>query len=69
MGMKFASKINGTLAVKSQLFELIKVVLSITRPANTQKDGMQRDSFSTYGKQVQFNRQLRPPDKGALSQV
>eukprot|EP00983_Pelagomonas_calceolata_P089868 1157354-Pelagomonas_calceolata.AAC.5 len=46
MGMKFASKFIGTLVVKSQLFELVKGMLSITGPANTQKDGF--ESFCTY---------------------
>eukprot|EP00983_Pelagomonas_calceolata_P120484 1160712-Pelagomonas_calceolata.AAC.2 len=39
MGMEFASKFNSMLVVKSQLFTLVKVVLSITIPINTQKDG------------------------------
>eukprot|EP00983_Pelagomonas_calceolata_P013809 442381-Pelagomonas_calceolata.AAC.1 len=38
MGMKFASKFNGTLVVKTQLFKLVKGMLSVTGPANTQKD-------------------------------
>eukprot|EP00983_Pelagomonas_calceolata_P018514 580717-Pelagomonas_calceolata.AAC.1 len=39
MGMKFASKFNGTLLmVKSQLFKLLKGVLSVAGPTNTQKD-------------------------------
>eukprot|EP00983_Pelagomonas_calceolata_P055346 1144113-Pelagomonas_calceolata.AAC.11 len=37
MGMKLASKFNGTLMVKSKLFELIKGVFNTTGPANTQK--------------------------------
>eukprot|EP00983_Pelagomonas_calceolata_P051465 1142424-Pelagomonas_calceolata.AAC.5 len=39
MGMKFASKYNGRLVVKSQLFQL-KGLLSVTGLANTQEDGM-----------------------------
>eukprot|EP00983_Pelagomonas_calceolata_P119426 1160604-Pelagomonas_calceolata.AAC.10 len=46
--MEIASKFNGTLMVKSQLFELAKGMLSVTGPNNTQKDGTLRDSFSTY---------------------
>eukprot|EP00983_Pelagomonas_calceolata_P035329 1104947-Pelagomonas_calceolata.AAC.2 len=38
MGMKFASKLNGTLVVKFQLFKLVKGVLSLTGPTDTQKD-------------------------------
>lgn len=34
------SKFSGTVVVKSQLLELVKGMLSITSPANTQKDGM-----------------------------
>eukprot|EP00983_Pelagomonas_calceolata_P069561 1150406-Pelagomonas_calceolata.AAC.2 len=37
MGMAFASKFNGTLVVK--MFKLVKGMLSITGPTNTQKDG------------------------------
>eukprot|EP00983_Pelagomonas_calceolata_P062855 1147466-Pelagomonas_calceolata.AAC.1 len=45
MGMKLASKFNGTLMVKSQLFKLVKGVLSTTGPTNTQKDDMKSYSF------------------------
>eukprot|EP00983_Pelagomonas_calceolata_P055568 1144208-Pelagomonas_calceolata.AAC.9 len=37
-GMKFASKFIGVLAAKSQLFKLVKGVLSVAGPTNTQKD-------------------------------
>eukprot|EP00983_Pelagomonas_calceolata_P042624 1138576-Pelagomonas_calceolata.AAC.1 len=47
MGMKLASKFNGTLMFKSTFFELVKGVFSITGPANTQKDSMKRHSFCT----------------------
>eukprot|EP00983_Pelagomonas_calceolata_P040267 1137537-Pelagomonas_calceolata.AAC.2 len=42
MGMKFTSKCNGTMLVKSQLFKLpvIKGMLSETGPTNTQKDDL-----------------------------
>eukprot|EP00983_Pelagomonas_calceolata_P002253 76696-Pelagomonas_calceolata.AAC.2 len=39
MGMKFTSKFNGTLLVKSQLFKLVEGMLSVTGPTNTQRDG------------------------------
>eukprot|EP00983_Pelagomonas_calceolata_P013331 426001-Pelagomonas_calceolata.AAC.1 len=45
MGMKLASKFNGTLMVKSKLFKLVKGVLNITGPANTQKDSMKSHSL------------------------
>eukprot|EP00983_Pelagomonas_calceolata_P038629 1136860-Pelagomonas_calceolata.AAC.2 len=38
MGIWFMSKFSGTVVVKSQLLELVKGMLSITSPANTQKD-------------------------------
>eukprot|EP00983_Pelagomonas_calceolata_P075550 1153064-Pelagomonas_calceolata.AAC.9 len=38
MGMEFVSKHIGTLVVKSQLFKLVKGMLSVTGPTNTQKD-------------------------------
>eukprot|EP00983_Pelagomonas_calceolata_P073454 1152141-Pelagomonas_calceolata.AAC.1 len=41
MGMKFASKFIGALVVKSKLFTLIKGVLPIAGPTNTQKDGVE----------------------------
>eukprot|EP00983_Pelagomonas_calceolata_P010008 324737-Pelagomonas_calceolata.AAC.1 len=41
MGMKLASKFNGTLMVKSKLFELIKGVSNIRGPANTQKESIE----------------------------
>eukprot|EP00983_Pelagomonas_calceolata_P059484 1145933-Pelagomonas_calceolata.AAC.1 len=47
MGMKLASKFNGTLMVKSELFELIKGVFNITGPANTQKDSTKSHGFCT----------------------
>eukprot|EP00983_Pelagomonas_calceolata_P024118 758689-Pelagomonas_calceolata.AAC.1 len=37
MGMKFGSKINGTLVVKTQLFELVEGCSVLTGPTNTQK--------------------------------
>eukprot|EP00983_Pelagomonas_calceolata_P135253 1162138-Pelagomonas_calceolata.AAC.6 len=40
VGMKFASKFDGTLVVKTQLGKLVKGMLSIAGPTNTQKDGM-----------------------------
>eukprot|EP00983_Pelagomonas_calceolata_P072729 1151839-Pelagomonas_calceolata.AAC.1 len=40
MGMKFASKSNGTLVVKSQLFKMVEGVLGVTGPTNTQKDDL-----------------------------
>eukprot|EP00983_Pelagomonas_calceolata_P122955 1160955-Pelagomonas_calceolata.AAC.6 len=48
-GMKFASKFNGTLVVKSQLFKLVKGALSITGPANTQKDGGRKRGRCEFG--------------------
>eukprot|EP00983_Pelagomonas_calceolata_P089171 1157285-Pelagomonas_calceolata.AAC.6 len=47
MGMKLASKCIGTLMVKFQLFELIKGMLDVAGPTNTQKDGVQSHDFST----------------------
>eukprot|EP00983_Pelagomonas_calceolata_P053662 1143386-Pelagomonas_calceolata.AAC.2 len=40
MGMQFARKSKGMLVVKSQLFKLVKVVLSITCPTNAQDNGV-----------------------------
>eukprot|EP00983_Pelagomonas_calceolata_P033493 1048299-Pelagomonas_calceolata.AAC.1 len=40
MGMEFASMFNGTLMVKSQLFKLVKGMLGLTGPTNTQKDDL-----------------------------
>eukprot|EP00983_Pelagomonas_calceolata_P003447 112495-Pelagomonas_calceolata.AAC.1 len=40
MGMKLASKLNGTSMVKSKLFELIKGVFNIIGPVTTQKDSV-----------------------------
>eukprot|EP00967_Tisochrysis_lutea_P121675 scaffold200697_cov16-Tisochrysis_lutea.AAC.1 len=40
MVMKYVSKFNGTLVIKSQLFILVKGMLNIIGPTNTQKDGM-----------------------------
>eukprot|EP00983_Pelagomonas_calceolata_P015621 496287-Pelagomonas_calceolata.AAC.1 len=45
MGMKFASEFIGALVVKSQLFKLVKGVLSVAGPTNTQKDGVESHSF------------------------
>uniref|UniRef100_A0A6S8PPB3 Uncharacterized protein n=1 Tax=Dunaliella tertiolecta TaxID=3047 RepID=A0A6S8PPB3_DUNTE len=45
MGMKFASKFIGALMVKSQLFKLVKGVLSVAGPTNTQKDGVESHNF------------------------
>eukprot|EP00983_Pelagomonas_calceolata_P044640 1139386-Pelagomonas_calceolata.AAC.3 len=39
MGIEFASKLNGALVVKSQMLKLVKGMLSVTGPTNTQKDG------------------------------
>eukprot|EP00983_Pelagomonas_calceolata_P030348 952428-Pelagomonas_calceolata.AAC.1 len=36
VGMKFASRFNGTLVVKTQMFELVEGMLSVTGPTNTQ---------------------------------
>eukprot|EP00983_Pelagomonas_calceolata_P041867 1138237-Pelagomonas_calceolata.AAC.10 len=40
MGMEFASKFNGTLVINFQLHKLVKAVLSITSPTDTQKDDL-----------------------------
>jgi len=45
MHMKFASKFIGALVVKSQLFKLVKGVLSVAGPTNTQKDGVESHNF------------------------
>eukprot|EP00983_Pelagomonas_calceolata_P122321 1160896-Pelagomonas_calceolata.AAC.3 len=37
MGMKFASKFNGMLVVQSQSFKLIKGMLNVTAPTDTQR--------------------------------
>eukprot|EP00983_Pelagomonas_calceolata_P047319 1140579-Pelagomonas_calceolata.AAC.3 len=47
MGMKFASKFNGTSMVKSKLLKLIKGVLSITSPTDAQENNMKSHSFCT----------------------
>eukprot|EP00983_Pelagomonas_calceolata_P033546 1050013-Pelagomonas_calceolata.AAC.1 len=39
--MKIASKVFGALVVKSQLFKLVKGVLSVAGSTNTQKDGVE----------------------------
>eukprot|EP00983_Pelagomonas_calceolata_P068801 1150093-Pelagomonas_calceolata.AAC.1 len=44
MGMKFASKFIGAL-VKSQLFKLVKDVLSVAGSTNTQKNGVESHNF------------------------
>eukprot|EP00983_Pelagomonas_calceolata_P002677 89013-Pelagomonas_calceolata.AAC.1 len=36
--MEFASKFNGTLVMKSQLFNLVKGMISVRGPTNTHKD-------------------------------
>eukprot|EP00983_Pelagomonas_calceolata_P062303 1147236-Pelagomonas_calceolata.AAC.3 len=41
MGVKFASKFNGTSVIKSQLVNLVKGTLSVTAPTNIQKDDLQ----------------------------
>eukprot|EP00983_Pelagomonas_calceolata_P005945 198007-Pelagomonas_calceolata.AAC.1 len=46
MSMKFASKFIGVLVVKSQSFKLVKGVLSVADPINTQKDGVESHNFS-----------------------
>eukprot|EP00983_Pelagomonas_calceolata_P104192 1158995-Pelagomonas_calceolata.AAC.6 len=38
MGMEFASKLNGMLVVKSQLCKLVRGMLNVTDPTDTQKD-------------------------------
>eukprot|EP00983_Pelagomonas_calceolata_P084377 1156351-Pelagomonas_calceolata.AAC.13 len=38
MGMKLASKFDGTLVVRSQKFELVKAMLSIMSPIDAQKN-------------------------------
>eukprot|EP00983_Pelagomonas_calceolata_P122074 1160871-Pelagomonas_calceolata.AAC.4 len=45
MGMKFASEFIGALVIKSQLFKLVKGVISIAGPTNTQKDGVESHNF------------------------
>eukprot|EP00983_Pelagomonas_calceolata_P058831 1145648-Pelagomonas_calceolata.AAC.2 len=45
MGMKFASKFIGVLMVKSQLFKLVKGVLSVAGPTNTQQDVVESHNF------------------------
>eukprot|EP00983_Pelagomonas_calceolata_P038066 1136663-Pelagomonas_calceolata.AAC.1 len=40
MVMHFASEFIGSLVVKSQLFKLVKDMLSVTGPTRTQKDAM-----------------------------
>eukprot|EP00983_Pelagomonas_calceolata_P031396 984833-Pelagomonas_calceolata.AAC.1 len=45
MGMKSASKSIGALMVKSQSFKLVKSVLSVAGPTNTQKDGVKGQKF------------------------
>eukprot|EP00983_Pelagomonas_calceolata_P073487 1152157-Pelagomonas_calceolata.AAC.3 len=45
MGMKFASKFIGALVVKSHLFKLVKGVLSIAGPTNTQEDSVESHNF------------------------
>jgi len=45
MGMKLTSKFNGTLVAKSQIQKLVKgmlmsILISVTGPTNTLKDGM-----------------------------
>eukprot|EP00983_Pelagomonas_calceolata_P051977 1142642-Pelagomonas_calceolata.AAC.21 len=45
MGMKYVSKFIGTLVVKSQLFKLMKGVLSVAGPTNNQQDGVESHSF------------------------
>eukprot|EP00983_Pelagomonas_calceolata_P013920 445705-Pelagomonas_calceolata.AAC.1 len=47
MGMKLASKLIGGLVVNSQLFKLVKGVLSVAGPTNTQRDGVESHSFCT----------------------
>eukprot|EP00983_Pelagomonas_calceolata_P058513 1145521-Pelagomonas_calceolata.AAC.1 len=46
--MKFASKFNGTLVVKSQLYELVKGMLSIKCSTNAQENGMKSHSFCAH---------------------
>eukprot|EP00983_Pelagomonas_calceolata_P029874 935343-Pelagomonas_calceolata.AAC.1 len=46
-GHAVASKLIGTLVVKSQLFELVKGMLKTAGPTNTQKDGVESLNFCT----------------------
>eukprot|EP00983_Pelagomonas_calceolata_P064751 1148260-Pelagomonas_calceolata.AAC.1 len=45
MGMKVASEFIGALVVKSQLFKVVKGVLSVAGPTNTQMDGVESHNF------------------------
>eukprot|EP00983_Pelagomonas_calceolata_P033422 1046915-Pelagomonas_calceolata.AAC.1 len=45
MGMKLASKFNGTLVVQSQLFKLVEDMLRIISPTNTQENGIKSHRF------------------------
>eukprot|EP00983_Pelagomonas_calceolata_P041468 1138085-Pelagomonas_calceolata.AAC.2 len=47
--MKFASKFIGALVVKFQSFKLVKGVLSVAGPTNTQKDVVESHNFSING--------------------
>eukprot|EP00983_Pelagomonas_calceolata_P031744 995761-Pelagomonas_calceolata.AAC.1 len=47
ISMQFASNFIGTLVVKSQLSELVKGMLNIKGPTNTQMDGMESYNFCT----------------------
>eukprot|EP00983_Pelagomonas_calceolata_P099118 1158423-Pelagomonas_calceolata.AAC.8 len=48
VGMKFTSKFIGAVVVKSQLFKLVKGVLSVAGPTNTQKDGVESHNYCIY---------------------
>eukprot|EP00983_Pelagomonas_calceolata_P104841 1159068-Pelagomonas_calceolata.AAC.16 len=52
-GMKLTGKLHGTLVVQTQLLKLVKGVLSITRPANAQENGVKSRSFCTHNTRLQ----------------
>eukprot|EP00983_Pelagomonas_calceolata_P100516 1158577-Pelagomonas_calceolata.AAC.3 len=60
MGMKLASKLNGTLMVKSKLFELLKGVFNIIGLANIQKDRMKRVGLELAGQALPDSRVVGP---------
>eukprot|EP00983_Pelagomonas_calceolata_P053276 1143237-Pelagomonas_calceolata.AAC.1 len=47
MGMQFARKFYGMLMVKSQLFKLVKGMLNIAGPTDTQEDGVESHDLRT----------------------
>eukprot|EP00983_Pelagomonas_calceolata_P102658 1158832-Pelagomonas_calceolata.AAC.2 len=46
VGLKLVGKLNGTLLVQTQLFQLVRSMLSITCPTNAQEIGMKSHSFA-----------------------